>query len=377
MVTGLDLVEWQLRVAAGEPLPLGEDRLAIRGHAIEARVYAEDPARDFLPAVGTLSHLRQPREVPGRVRVDTGVVQGDQITPNYDPMIAKLIAWGEDRPAAVRRLVSALAEYEVVGVTTNLGLLRAIAGHRAFAAAELDTGFIGRHAADLLPAAQAAGAETDASDAAVWAAAALTAVRDQRAAIEAQARATGDPWSPWAAVDAWRMNGDGYQDLHFRRGDGAAPVALRTHPQPDGSFRLDLPGGSVHAALTEDEAGPLLLLDGVSRRLRVVRRGAELTVILAGRNHSLLQEDPLAPPLTETAGSDRVTAPVPGRVARVLARPGDAVAKGAPLVVIEAMKTEFTLPAPVDGTVEQVRCGVDDMVEEGAELVTFAAEERA
>src|SRR6476620_10892137 len=155
MVTGLDLVEWQLRVASGEPLPLSADRLSLRGHAIEARVYAEDPARDFLPAVGTLSHLRQPREVPGRVRVDTGVVQGDQITPNYDPMIAKLIVWGEDRSAAVRQLVSALAEYEVVGVTTNLGLLRAVAAHPAFAAAKLDTGFIARHAEDLLPAAVA------------------------------------------------------------------------------------------------------------------------------------------------------------------------------------------------------------------------------
>jgi len=377
MVTGLDLVEWQLRVAAGEPLPLGEDRLGLRGHAIEARVYAEDPARDFLPAVGTLSHLRQPREAPGRVRVDTGVVQGDQITPNYDPMVAKLIVWGEDRPAAVRRLVAALAEYEVVGLTTNLGLLRAIAGHPAFAAAELDTGFIARHAAELMPAAPAAGAETaEAADAAVWAAAALTAVRDQRAAIEAQARATGDPWSPWAAVDAWRMNGDGYQDLRFHRGD-SPPITLRTRPQPDGSFRLDLPGGSVHAALAEDEAGPLLLLDGVSRRLRVVRRGAELTVILAGRNHVLVQEDPLAPPRTETAGNERVTAPVPGRVARVLVRPGDVVEKNAPLVVIEAMKMELTLRAPLEGTVAQVRHAVDDMVEEGTELVTFETEERA
>ena len=281
------------------------------------------------------------------MRVDTGVVQGDQITPNYDPMIAKLIVWGEDRPAAVRQLVAALAEYEVVGVTTNLGLLRAIAGHPAFAAAELDTGFIARHAGDLLP-----DAEPEA-DAAVWAAAALTVVRDQRAAIEAQARATGDPWSPWATVDAWRMNGDGYQDLRFRRGD-APPVTLRTRPQPDGSLRLDLPGGPVHAALFEDEAGPLLMLDGVSRRLRVVRRGAELTVILAGRNHALVVEDPLAPPRTETAGSDRVTAPVPGRVTRVLVAPGDVVAKNAALVVIEAMKMELTLRAPQDGTVAQV-----------------------
>ena len=375
MVTGLDLVEWQLRVAAGEPLPLGEDRLGLRGHAIEARVYAEDPARDFLPAVGTLVHLRQPREVPGRVRVDTGVVRGDRITPNYDPMIAKLIVWGEDRPAAVRQLAAALAEYEVVGATTNLGLLRAIAGHPAYAAAELDTGFIARHAADLLPAG-AAEPGAEAVETAVWAAAALTVVQDRRAAVEAQARATGDPWSPWTAVDAWRMNGDGHQDLHFRRGD-AAPITLRARPRPDGGFCLDGPGGSVHAALTEDEAGPLLLLDGVSRRVRVVRRGAELTVILAGRNHVLVQEDPLAPPRTETSGGDRVTAPVPGRVARVMVRPGDVVEKNAPLVVIEAMKMELTLRAPLDGTVAQVRHAVDDMVEEGTELVTFAAQERA
>src|SRR6266403_460470 len=348
MVTGLDLVEWQLRVASGEPLPLSADRLSLRGHAIEARVYAEDPARDFLPAVGTLSHLRQPREVPGRVRVDTGVVQGDQITPNYDPMIAKLIVWGEDRSAAVRQLVSALAESEVVGVTTNLG---------------------------LLPAAVAV-PEADDSDIAVWAAAALSVVNDQRAAIGAQAQATGDPWSPWVEVDAWRMNGEGYQDLHFRRGD-SPPVALRTYPLPDGTFRLDLPGGPVHAGWQEDEAGSLLLIDGVSRRLHVVRRGAELTVIFAGSNHVLMQEDPLAPPRTETAGSERVTAPVPGRVVRVLVQPDDAVEKNAPLVVIEAMKMELTLRAPRDGTVAEVRHAVDEMVEEGTEIVTFVTEEPA
>jgi 3-methylcrotonyl-CoA carboxylase alpha subunit len=324
-----------------------------------------------MPAVGTLSHLRQPREVPDRVRVDTGVVQGDKITPNYDPMIAKLIVWGEDRPAAVRQLVAALGEYEVVGLTTNLDLLRAIAGHPAFAGAELDTGFIARHAADLLPA--VAAAPEPGADNAVWAAAALTVVRDQRAAIEAHAQATGDPWSPWTEVNAWRMNGDAYQDLRFRQLD-APPVTLRTRPQPDGSLRLDLPGGTVHATLTEDEAGPLLLLDGVSRRMRVVRRGAELTVILAGANHTVVHEDPLAPPQIETAGSDRVLAPVPGRVTRVLVQPGDVVKKHAPLVVIEAMKTEFTLRAPMDGTIGQVRHAVDEMVEEGTELITFAAE---
>ncbi|MGE8130947.1 acetyl/propionyl/methylcrotonyl-CoA carboxylase subunit alpha [Methylobacterium sp. NPDC080182] len=370
MVTGLDLVEWQLRVAAGERLPLGAPDLALRGHAIEARVYAEDPARDFLPAVGTLAHLRQPPEVPGRVRVETGIVQGDRITPDYDPMIAKLVVWGEDRAAAIQQLAAALAAYEVVGVTTNLSLLRAVAGHPAYRAADLDTGFIARHADDLL-----APLATGAVDPALWAAAALTVLRDRRAAVAAQARASGDPWSPWADPDAWRMNGAGYQDLQFRNGD-APPVTLRACPRPDGSARLDLPGGTVLAALAEDAEGERLMLDGVWRRLRAVRRGAELTVIVGGRNATLVHVDPLAPPRTEASGSDRVTAPVPGRLTQLWVRPGDAVEKGAPLAVIEAMKMEITLRAPQAGTVAETRHAVDDMVEEGTEIVTFAAEER-
>ena len=371
MITGLDLVEWQIRVAAGEPLPLPAERLAIRGHAIEARVYAEDPERDFLPSTGTLSHLRQPREIPGQVRVDTGVRAGDAITPHYDPMIAKLIIWGEDRPAALRRLLAALGEYEVVGVRTNLGLLRAIAGHPAFAAGELDTGFIARHAAALLPAAVAADAGP-APEPAVWAAAALAVLRDQRAAITAAARASGDPFSPWAETDAWRLNGDGYQDLHLRH--GSTTLTLRCHPQPDGSFRLDLPGGPVRAALEEDAEGGLrLVLDGVARRLSVARRDAALTVFLAGQGaQTVLVEDPLAPPRSDTAGSERVTAPIPGRITRVLVRPGDRVQKNAPLVVIEAMKMELTLRAPAAGVVATIAHGVDEMVEEGTELVTFA-----
>ena len=370
MITGLDLVEWQLRVAGGEPLPLAADRLALRGHAIEARVYAEDPARDFLPSIGTLSHLRQPREAPGRVRVDTGVRAGrrDHAVLRSDDRQADR-AGATDRAAAVRRLVAALAEYEVVGVQTNLGLLRAIAAHPAFAEAELDTGFIARHAGDLLPGATAP--ESGDDNAAIWAAAALTVVNDQRAATAAQAAATGDPWSPWGEVDAWRMNGEPYQDLYFRRGK-SPPVQLRTYPLPDGTVRLDLPSGRVHAALQSDESGPLLLIDGVSRRLTVVRRGDELTMILAGRNHVLFHEDPLAPPKTETAGSERVTAPIPGRVARILVQPGDTVEKNAQLVVVEAMKMELVLRAPRAGTVADIRCAVDEMVEEGTELVTFA-----
>jgi len=317
-----------------------------------------------MPATGTLLHLRAPAEIPGQLRVETGVRQGDRITPHYDPMIAKLVVWGEDRAAAVRRLGTALAAYEVVGLRTNLGLLRAIAAHPAFAAAELDTGFIARHGEVLL-------APPVADATALWAAAALAVLRDQQAAIAAAAQASGDPWSPWATADAWRMNGEGYQDLHFRQGkDGgeAEPVRLRSHPLAGGAYRLDLPGGAVTARLE----GEVLQLDGVTRRLGIHRRGAEITIILGGANHVLVHEDPLAPPATEAAGSDRVTAPVPGRVARVLVQPGDQVSRNAPLLVIEAMKTEFTLRAPMDGVVAAVRARMDEMVEEGTELVSFA-----
>jgi 3-methylcrotonyl-CoA carboxylase alpha subunit len=375
MITGQELVEWQLRVAAGEPLPLHQDQLRITGHAIEARIYAEDPARDFLPSIGTLIHLRQPTETAD-IRVDTGVRQGDAITPNYDPMIAKLIVRGDDRPAAVQRLAAALAQYEVVGVQTNLALLRAIAAHPAYARAELDTGFIARHADALMADAALTDAEppdaarSEATARTILAAAALAALADRRAAHAADAAASADPWSPWNVADAWRMNGDGYQDLMLRQSEES--VTLRAYPAQDGTYRLDLPCGAIHAEAVEDaETGMTLRVNGVLHRLRVVRHGGDLVVILRGHNHVLHLIDPLAPPQREDIGSDLVTAPIPARVARILVAPGAVVRRGAPLVVLEAMKMELTLFAPADGAVATVRHQVDDMVEEGTQLVTF------
>ena len=364
LITGQDLVEWQLLVAAGEKLPLSQDQLSIAGHAIETRIYAEDPARDFLPSIGRLEHLRQPREA-GHVRVDTGVRQGDTITPYYDPMIAKLIVWGEDRTTALRRLAGALAEYEVVGVHTNLGLLRGIATHPAFARAELDTGFIARHPEVLA----AADPEPGHARSAVLAAAAWAHLADLQ--TSGRAGASADPWSPWAAADGWRINGDSYHDMILLH-DGRQ-LAVRAHPRPNGGFALDLPDGSVLAEAQEDADGMRLRLDGVQHRLRVIRRSEDLVVILAGNNHVLRPLDPLAPPGAETGGDDRVTAPIPGRITRVLVQAGDQVVRGAPLLVMEAMKMELTLSAPQDGTVESIRHSVGEMVQEGTELVTFAA----
>ena len=357
MITGQDLVEWQLLVAAGAPLPMMQDHLRIVGHAIEVRVYAEDPDRDFMPAVGRLLHLRPPGESE-HVRVDTGVRPGDAISVHYDPMIAKLIVWDRDRPAAVRRLGRALSEYEVVGVQTNLGLLRRIAAHPAFAAAELDTGFIGRHGAALLP-------QSAPAPAAVLAAAALEVLRLRAEATQATAARSHDPFSPWDLATAWRMNGDGYQDLLLAEGDTVH--AVRAHPRADGSVRLDLPSGSVEARGAT--------IDGIHQAIPVVRDGDAMTAILDGTNYRLVLVDPLASALVDTAGGDRLLAPMPGRIIDVLARPGEAVARGDVLLVLEAMKVQMRLTAPRAGVVEAVRAGVGDLVDDGAELVSFVAVE--
>ena len=223
MVTGEDLVEWQLRVAAGEPLPKRQDELALTGHAIEARIYAEDPERGFLPSIGTLVHLRAPVEGPA-VRVDTGVRAGDAISPHYDPMIAKLIVHGEDRPAALRRLAEALAEYEIVGVATNVAFLQRVVAHQAFASGAVDTGLIARHQAALFPAAAPVAAD------ALLAAALGGDAGARRRSARPRARASGDPHSPWHAVDPWWANSARHA-ISFTFDDGRGAPRRRGAPQ--------------------------------------------------------------------------------------------------------------------------------------------------
>ena len=353
MITGLDLVEWQLRVAAGERLPLTQDEIPLRGHAIEARIYAEDPERDFLPSNGTLVHLRQPEETAD-IRVDTGVRQDDAITPYYDPMIAKLIVWGADRDAAARRLETALGAYEVVGVTTNLGLLRAIAKNPAFLAADLDTGFIGRHVRSE--------ATEDGVDFIALAAAALSVLEGQQVVA---------PVDPWDLADSFRVNGEGQQEIQLRA--GAAIVLVRVAWRGGEDYRLSTDDQTVVARRVTNGVS----IDGVTYRARVVRRGDEITVIRGGVNHVFVLVDPLVPAGALAAGDDRVVAPIPARVTHVLVQAGDTVSKGAALIVLEAMKMEITLTAPREGTIEVIRYVVGDMVEEGTELIHFAGDAAA
>jgi 3-methylcrotonyl-CoA carboxylase alpha subunit len=367
MITGLDLVEWQLRVASGEKLPLAQEQLRINGHAFEARLYAEDPARDFLPATGKLHHLRFPEETP-HVRVDTGVRGDDAISIHYDPMIAKLVVWDRDRGAALHRLAEALAACEIVGLTTNVAFLRRVARHPAFAAGEVDTGFIARHRADLVPE------PAPLSDRMLGLAALGILLGRQREA-EATAEASADPYSPWHRATGWRLNDDAYHVLRLK--DGSRDIALTAHFRR-GGFVLDLPGGSIPARGTLDADGRLTGdLGGVTARATVVRQGDDVVVLADGESRRLTLFNPMhAAEAAEGAGG-RLTAPMPSKVVAVKSEAGARVKRGAPLLVLEAMKMEHTITAPADGIVESIRYRAGDQVDEGAELVTFKADDDA
>ena len=364
MITGLDLVEWQLRVAAGEPLPLTQAEVGHRGHAIEVRLYAEDPANDFLPVVGRLRHLRFPEAGP-HVRIDSGVRAGDRISVHYDPMIAKLVVWDDSRPQAVRRLIRALAEVEVAGLHTNAPFLSAIAGHPAFLAAELDTGFITRHNARLLPDAAPV-------EARLLALAALGVLLERAAAAGQEAAASTDPHSPWARHDGWRLNDEARETLRFRCGDSEHEVSLLY--RPDG-FLLHLAEGPLTASGTLTTDGRLRAsLDGVVSRAGYVRLGAEVTLFVDGQTIRLTVVDPLEGEAVESAGGGLLS-PMPGTLTAILVEPGTRVAKGQPLAVMEAMKMEHTLRAPHDGVVTGLNYHVGAMIDEGVEVLAFTSEE--
>jgi 3-methylcrotonyl-CoA carboxylase alpha subunit len=360
-VTGLDLVEWQLRVAAGEALPVRQKGLVLNGHSIEMRLYAEDPGRGFLPQTGTLHGLRFPE---GDIaRVDTGVREGDTLTLDYDPMIAKLIVWGEDRAAAVNRLRRALADTAVFGIGTNLGFLARIAKHPEFGSAKIDTGFIERHRAALFP-------ERRSAPEAALAAAALSRLL----AREAEAKATGarsaDPFSPWARIDGWRLNGAAHQELVFR--DGTEIYGITATADPAG-WQLRLGGKELLASGERRADGTIaLMLDGGYRRVTVFDRGQETAAFLDGESWRFVEVDPLAPGEDEDPTGGRLTAPMPGRITQLMVEVGHTVRRGEPLMIIEAMKMEHTVTAPADGVVDAIRFAVGDLVDEGVELITLA-----
>ena len=359
---GLDLVEWQLRIAHGQALPLAQEQVHARGHAIEVRLYAEDPDQNFLPGSGKLLKLRLPS--PSRhVRLDGGVIEGDTVTIFYDPMIAKLIVWDENRPQALQRLRDALMASEIVGPKSNIAFLERLARHPVVVEGRIDTGYLDRHLDEFL-AGDAAPADN-----VLFAATVAALLHDERKAI-ADRQAGTDPFSPWSHADAWRVGHAGKRivalSLHGQRHE----VEAYGH---DGDYRLrhgdasaDVRGarhdGEYLSARFNDEA----------LRLPVRADAARVTVHdIAGNRHSFERAAAFAWQSKEAGGGNQITAPMPGRIVLVKANAGDVVEEGQELLVMEAMKMELALKAPRAGTIESVSAVQGDFIEADSVLVRF------
>lgn len=360
MTLGLDLVEWQLRVAAGQPLPLTQEQVHARGHAIEVRLYAEDPDQNFLPGSGKLQTLRLP--APSRhVRLDGGVVEGDSVTIFYDPMIAKLIVWDGDRPQALQRLREALAASEIVGPKSNIGFLERLARHPAVVEGRIDTGYLDRHLDEFLVG------DATPDNHALFAAATAALLHDEHS-VGATA---SDPHSPWARADAWRIGHAGKRiialTLREQRRDieayghsgnyqlrhGEARCEVRGARLLDGSLSARFDGESLRVPLRAD-AQRVLLHDANGQRYRFTR-----AVAFAWESK-------------DAAGGNQVVAPMPGRIVLVKTKAGDVVEQGQELLVMEAMKMELALKAPRAGTIESMNATQGEFVEADAVLVLFA-----
>jgi 3-methylcrotonyl-CoA carboxylase alpha subunit len=363
MITGQDLVEWQLRIASGEPLPVQQDELEINGHAFEARIYAEDPDHDFLPATGTLTYLQAPEE-NRHVRVDTGVLQGDGVGVFYDPMIAKLIVWDENRARALVRLARALSEYRVSGVTTNISFLYNLATSKPFVEGDLDTGFIENHRELLFH-----DSETDRVQDLPLASLYLLLRMEQ----SSRSRASGtDPFSPWNASNAWRLNEPA---LHT----GAIVLNGKEYDVPveeigSGNkrrFRITVGAKSVMA--TGELNGNELYadIDGYRRRVVVVPHDGLFTLFTeqGAMQFSLAQADYGEADISARAGV--FNAPMNGVIVKLLVEPGTEVKKDQPVIIMEAMKMEHTLCAPADGLVSEFYFQAGDQVDGGSLLLEF------
>ena len=334
MISGQDLVEWQLQVASGEPLPRSQDQLTINGHAFEARIYAEDPDHDFLPATGRLTVLQPPLE-SAHVRVDTGVVEGDEVSIYYDPMIAKLIVWDTDRDRALQRLTQALSEYRISGLTTNIGFLYNLAISQAFQNGDVDTGYIEEHEAEIFRQ-----RVRDIDYAAPLAASAIFKLREQQAQI--QAAHSTEPNSPWHLCNNWGLPPSA---LTIQIQQAEVSVATSANQSDlentsiaitESGFDLFTPEGFFHCS----EVGPDLGLD------------------------------------TDNTDGGSLRAPMNGTVVSLLVETGTPVSKGDTLLVMEAMKMEHTIDAPADGMVTEFYFQPGDLVDGGADLLAFEGSEK-
>jgi 3-methylcrotonyl-CoA carboxylase alpha subunit len=358
-ITGIDLVEWQLLVAAGQALPLRQDQITASGHAIEVRLYAEDPSRRYLPQTGRLVRHRPPEDDP-QTRVDNGVAEGDAVSFHYDPMISKLIVHGRSRDGAIRRLRSALEEYEIAGLITNLGLLHAIAKFPAFAAGRLNTAFLAEH--DLVLTMDLGHAPPE------LVALGCAALLGNRART-AYPQPGEDPYSPWARTDSFRLNEDGLERLLLRMGKNDLEVLVHETAQ---ATTLEWENHAVvlrDVSIDEDRVSATL--SGETHSATFVFDGDHLHVIANARSAKLEIVQATLEIGGESSGDGSIRSPMPGKIVAVLVAQGDRVERGQALLQLEAMKMEHTLKAPDSGKVKVLLAKLGQQVDEGRELIVI------
>ena len=365
MITGIDLVEWQLLVANDQVLPLQQSDIQCHGHAFEVRIYAEDPNNDFLPATGNIVHLNQPDE-SDHVRLDTGIRQGDEVSIYYDPMIAKLIVWERDRNTALARLRGALADYQVVGLTTNLNFLSAISANESFASIDLDTSFIDREQKQLFPKKEAASCDS-------LALAALYVILKRANQAKEEASSSNDPFSPWSQVTTWRGNESPSQYFDFVdvniTDPNLAKITVNLHFSSN-SYTIEVAdrtfiatGKLVNEHLSSNLSGQRIDAQVIEHddKLHILTHGKTVILGFKEEDHDV----------DESELSGNLTAPMPGTIIAVHVKVDDKVVEGQPLMVLEAMKMEHTITAPSDGVVSEVFYIAGEMVSDGAELIVI------
>jgi 3-methylcrotonyl-CoA carboxylase alpha subunit len=358
LITGVDLVEWQLRVAFGEKLPLTQDQIRLNGHAIEARVYAENPHKNFMPSVGRIRTWHTPEQSNG-LRIDAGYREGDAVSPHYDAMLAKVIAWAPTRDAAIERLNRGLEETDVRGVVTNIPFLSALVTHPDVRANAIDTGFIERELKVLTPPSAASG------DLELCAAVAAILIE------EAKAVAAEAP-SPWRTT-GWMPVGRRQRRFAFRHGQGAEQEAVLHYGS--GPAKVSISEREfAFTSLPALDGGFDLTLDGMKSHVVAVIEGHELYLRTRNGRFDLHWVDPFGGDDEEQVGEDKIVAPLPGTVVALLAEVGAKLEKGAPILTLEVMKMEQTLRAPFAGVLKVIKCKVGDIVQEGVELAEIEPE---
>jgi 3-methylcrotonyl-CoA carboxylase alpha subunit len=356
LITGIDLVEWQLRVAFGEKLPLRQDEIRLNGHAIEARVYAENPHKNFMPSVGRIQTWRMPEPSNG-LRIDAGYREGDAVSPHYDAMLAKVIAWAPTRDEAIERLNRGLEESDVRGIVANIPFLSALVTHPQVRANAIDTGFIERELKNLTPPPATSG------DLELCAAVAKILGEEAKAART-------DAHSPWLTA-GWMPVGRRQRVFTFRQGQGPGQGAEQEICLHYGRGPAKLSIGEREFAFTSSstaDGGFDLTLDGMKSRIFVVIEGHELYLRTRNGRFDLHWVDPFGGDDEEQVGEDKIVAPLPGTVVALLAEVGASLEKGAPILTLEVMKMEQTLRAPFAGVLKAIKCRVGDIVQEGVEL---------